>query len=409
MNISDLRIAFDLGTTTLGARLLDGAGRICAETRAPNPQVAQGRDVIRRLAAARGGAALPLQQTLVAAINGLTTLLCRQAGCSPGAIAAAAAAANPAVSLLLQRLPVDAVLFPPYRPPQRSGVQLDAAALGLALPVPLYLFPLVSGYVGGDLVAFLYGQDAAPGRLLLDIGTNGEIAWFDGNNCWVTSVAAGPAFEGGEISCGIDYGPGAVTAVRVQGERLELTVAGGAPPRGLCGSGLVSAIAAARGAGLIDQAGTLVDPLTVGSNLARYLVEGPEGRRLHLYRDARCELFLTQQDIRSFQLAKGALHAGVAALLQRAGAAGDQVREVVVTGAFGLSLAPEDLKKVALLPPDVVDKVRFVPAGALAGVGRMLLATDGVDRVEALAANLTPNPLSGTPAFQQGFLKALDF
>ena len=322
---------------------------------------------------------------------------------------AAAAAANPAVSLLLQRLPVDAVLFPPYRPSQRSGVQLDAASLGLTLPVPLYLFPLVSGYVGGDLVAFLYGQDAVPGRLSLDIGTNGEIAWFDGGNCWVTSVAAGPAFKGGEISCGIDFGPGAVTAVRVQGETLKLNVAGGAPPRGLCGSGLVSAIAAARGAGLIDPSGTLVDPLTVGTNLARYLVAGPEGRRLRLYRDAGGELFLSQQDIRSFQLAKGALHAGVAVLLQRAAAGGDQVREVVVTGAFGLSLAPEDLKKVALLPPNMVDKVRFVPAGALAGVGRMLLETDGVDRVEALAAKLTPYPLSGTPAFQHAFLKALDF
>jgi len=409
MTAPALRLAFDLGTTTLAARLLDPGGRVYAELRTPNPQVAQGRDVIRRLEAARAGAALPLQQTLVAAMNGLVTALCRQAGCSPDAITAAAAAANPAVSLLLQRLPVDAVLFPPYRPPRRNGVQLDAASLGLALPVPLYLFPLVSGYVGGDLVAFLYGQDPVPGRLYLDIGTNGEIAWFDGDNCRVTSVAAGPAFEGCEIRCGIDFGPGAVTAVRVQGESLELSVAGGGPPRGLCGSGLVSAIAAARGAGLIDASGTLVDPLTVGTNLARYLVEGPEGRHLRLYRDAGCELLLTQQDVRSFQLAKGALHAGVAALLQRSGAGGEQVREVVVTGAFGLSLAPEDLKKVALLPPDVVDKVRFVPAGALAGVGRMLLATDGLDRVEELAAKLTPYPLSGTPAFQHAFLKALDF
>jgi len=203
--------------------------------------------------------------------------------------------------------------------------------------------------------------------------------------------------------------PGAITAVRVAGERLELAVHGGGPPRGLCGSGLVAAIATARAAGLLDAAGTLVEPLTVPNNLVRYLIETEGGRALRLYRDARVDLLLTQQDIRNFQLAKGALKAGVEALLSRAGASPGQVREVVVTGAFGLSLPPADLKRVAMLPAAMVDRVRFIPDGALAGVGRMLLEREGRARVEALAAGLAPYPLSGTPAFQQAFLNALDF
>jgi uncharacterized 2Fe-2S/4Fe-4S cluster protein (DUF4445 family) len=409
MSAAHLRIAFDLGTTTLGARLLDAAGKVLAEARALNPQAAYGRDVIRRLEAARSGAAEALQQLLVSAMNDLVSQLLAQADCQAAAVTGAAAAANPAVSLLLQRLPVDAVLFPPYRPQQRDGILLDAAELGLALPVPLYLFPLVSGYVGGDLVAFLYGQPQAPRSFFLDIGTNGEMAWYDGDRWWTTSVAAGPAFEGGEISSGMGVEPGAVTAVRVAGDRLELTVQGGGTPRGLCGSGLVAAIAAAREADLLDAAGTLVEPLTVPSNLARYLVETADGRALRLYRDARVELLLTQQDIRNFQLAKGALMAGAEALLLRAGTSPEQVREVVVTGAFGLSLSAANLKRVAMLPPAMVDRVRFVPGGALAGVGRMLLEKAGRARVEALAASLTPYPLSGTPAFQSAFLRALDF
>lgn len=409
MSASRLYIAFDLGTTTLGARLLDPTGQVRAEARALNPQAEFGRDVIRRLEAARDGNADSLQAVLVAAMNDLVAELCRQAGCGPNDLAAAAAAANPAVSLLLQRLPVEAVLFPPYRPPQRAGTFLDAELPGLELPVPLYLFPLVSGYVGGDLVALLYGQEPAAGDFFLDIGTNGEMAWFDGTRWWTTSVAAGPAFEGGEIACGMPLGRGAVTAVRVVGERLALEVFGGGPPRGLCGSGLASAVASALENGLVDGAGTIVPALEVATNLARVITETDQGRALRLYRDARTDLLLTQQDIRSFQLAKGAVRAGAECLLQRAGADPAAVGEVVVTGAFGLSLSPAVLKRVALLPANMVDRVRFVPGGALAGVGRMLIRPGGRAAVEALAGRLSPYPLSGTPVFEKAFLHALDF
>jgi uncharacterized 2Fe-2S/4Fe-4S cluster protein (DUF4445 family) len=403
-------LAFDLGTTTLAARLLDAAGRTLAEGQTANPQARFGRDVIRRLEAARAGAGPELQALLAAAMNDLAASLCRQAGISPAAIVVAAAAGNPAISLLLRGLPGDSVLFPPFRPVQGQGVLLDPAELGLKLAVPLYLFPLVSGYVGGDLVAFLFGQDdPSPGTFFLDIGTNGEMAYFDGTSWWTTSVAAGPAFEGGEIACGMVLAPGAVSDVALAEDRLELTVVDGGPPRGLCGSGLGAAIAAARDGGLIDAAGTIVAPLAVATNLARAIVETPGGRALRLYRDAQIDLLLTQGDIRSFQLAKGAVKAGAECLLQRAGATPEGVATVVVTGAFGLSLPPAVLKRVAMLPANMVDKVRFVPGGALTGVSRLLVREDGRMRVEALAARLKPYPLSGTPAFEKAFLGALDF
>ncbi|ALC17692.1 hypothetical protein DSOUD_2964 [Desulfuromonas soudanensis] len=403
-------LAVDLGTTTLAGRLLGADGAVLAEARHLNPQALFGADIIRRLEAARGGEGGRLQGLLVEGIASLVAELLTQASLPRRAIAAAAAAGNPGISYLLRNLPVDAILFPPHRPAEHQGVDLAPETLGLDLPVPLYLFPLVSGYVGGDLVAFVYSRPSVEaGTFFLDIGTNGEMALFDGTRWWVTSVAAGPAFEGGGISCGIPLAPGAVTDVAVEDDKLKLTVQGGASPRGLCGSGLAAAVAAALDGGLIDSRGTIASAGEIATNLARHIVESPAGRGLRLHRDAAGELLLTQEDIRNFQLAKGAILAGVECLLQRAGLRAEEVRLSLVTGAFGFSLAPAVLKRVAILPKNMVDKVVFVPGGALLGVGRFLLDPEGRTTLAELAARLKPYPLSGTPAFEQAFLRAIDF
>jgi len=260
----------------------------------------------------------------------------------------------------------------------------------LDLPVPLYLFPLISGYVGGDLVAFLFSQQPhEPGTFWLDVGTNGEMAVFNGQEWWTTSVAAGPAFEGGQILCGMAVQPGAVERVRLRGDSLQLEVIGGMLPQGLCGSGLTEAIAAGLEGGLIDSRGKIVDPMEVTTNLSQIL--------------------LTQQDVRNFQLAKGAVKAGAECLLEKAGLKTVQIQMAVVTGAFGFSLAPAGLQRVAMLPENMVNKVRFVPGGALEGVCRFLCDPKGFVRVQALADTLRSYPLSGTPAFEKAFLRALDF
>lgn len=405
-----LLLALDLGTTTLAGRLLDAAGRTLAEAKTPNPQRVLGSDVIRRLEAALAGSGAQLQTLLAAGINDLCAELLRRAGAERSAITAAAAAANPAICHLLRQLPVERILFPPHRPKEMAAVELDPNSLGLDLPVPLYLFPLVSGYVGGDLVAFLYGQgEVAAGTFCLDVGTNGEMGIYTGQGWWVTSVAAGPAFEAGEVSCGMALQPGAIEQVHLAGDRLQLQVHGGGPPRGLCGSGLASAVAAALEGGLIDCHGTVVDPLAVASNLAGCIVETERGRSLRLYRDAKVDLQLTQEDIRQFQLAKGAVKAGVEALLQRAGLTVEQVDRVLLTGAFGFSLPDRVVKKVVMLPEAMVNKVEFIASGALQGVSRLLTAADGPAEVAALAATLRPLPLSGTPTFEAAFLQSLDF
>ncbi|WP_225071961.1 ASKHA domain-containing protein [Desulfuromonas sp. CSMB_57] len=410
MGTDGLRLALDLGTTSLAGRLLDGRGRVHAEAQVNNPQGVYGSDIIQRLERAREGEGPNLQRLLLDGLKTLLAALLRQADCNAAAIVAAAAAGNPGICHLLRGLPVEPLLFPPHRPRERGAVLLAAAELDVGLVVPVYLFPLVSGYVGGDLVAFLYAQQpAAPGSLFLDIGTNGEMALYAEGRWWATSVAAGPAFEGGGLACGMPAGPGAIVDAQLAGDDLRFTVLGGGPPRGLCGSGLAAVVAAALEGGLLDRHGTLVEPLAVPGNLSRHIVEVGGGRVLRLYRDATVDLLLTQEDIRRFQLAKAAVRAGAVCLLARAGVSAERIEQVIVTGAFGFSLPAAVLKRVAMLPEIMVDRVRFAEAGVLAGCGRRLLDKDAGAQVAALAQRLQAYPLSGTPAFERAFLNAMEF
>jgi len=340
--------------------------------------------------------------------------LLEQAGCRAGQVGAAAAAANPAISHFLAGQRIEAILSPPHRPVYFAGEMLDSAALGLDLSVPLYLLPLVSGYVGGDLLALLLGSPPAAGpTLYIDLGTNAELALWDGASWLVTSVAAGPAFEAGNLACGMRYAPGAVSDVTLVREGFALTVAGGSVPKGICGSGLFALIAAALQAGLLTADGRIKAAHEIDSNLSRYLLadglSGDAGNALQLYRDARTCLRISQADLRAFQLAKGAVLAGVSCLLQRSGLLAGQLESVRIAGALGGALPIAALKGVAMLPEIVLDRWRFLPAGVLDGLSLQLQHQGAVDPAAELAARLKIYPLSGTPAFEKAFFASLDF
>ena len=469
-------LALDLGTTTLVGRMLGDDGVLLAEARTANPQRALGADILTRLQHAHEGGGEELQRLLVAGLRTLIAELLAQAGRPAGRVSAAAAAGNPGISHLLCRLPVAGLIFPPHRSPLKELTMLTPADLDLDLTVSLQLFPTVTGFVGGDLLADLYAvthanvlnlgspprlcasserrerashgsqltadgsritahgspitahkdltpypstitphvatrfQSPALGPLLLlDLGTNAELALWNGRRWLVTSAAAGPAFEAGNITCGMPLAPGAVTDVQLSGDRLALCVAGGGQPLGLCGSGLLALVAAARQGGLIDRGGRIVAPEEVGTNLARYLVAAGEGWELCFHRDARGELRLAQDDVRQLQLAKGAVRAGIEVLLDRAGLMPADLVAVCVTGAFGTALPVAAVKGIAMLPESVLDKLFFVANGVLDGLCAYLADPQGAAHLAALQATIQPFPLSGTPAFEQRFLAALEF
>ena len=160
---------------------------------------------------------------------------------------------------------------------------------------------------------------------------------------------------------------------------------------------------------MIDASGRIVSPDECASNLARYLVVRDDGWAIRYYRDAQSELVLTQSDLRNFQLAKGAIRAGLEVLLERVGMTAEEVSQALITGALGASLSLSVLKRVALLPEPMLDKTRFVKNGVLSGLGAYLSHADRHDRLSALLASLQPFPLSGSPAFEKRFLAALNF
>jgi uncharacterized 2Fe-2S/4Fe-4S cluster protein (DUF4445 family) len=408
-----LKLAFDVGTTTLAASLFDaGSGERVAFSAAPNPQRRYGADVTARLGEACRSAERREALTLLLR-EGLFLLaadLCRDAGIPLSSVSGAAFAGNPAMEHFLLGLPVESIAFPPYRPLFTAGRTVTAAELGWDGGPDSYLFPLPGGYVGGDLVAFLAtaGKGEEP-ALFIDIGTNSEIALSAGGRLYATSAAAGPAFEGGNIACGMAAQPGAISRISLEGERVDLETVGGAPPAGICGSAVIQAVAELIRIGIVDATGRLLSSSEVSSNLAIRLRDGVAGRRFVLHRDASREVSIGQDDIRQLQLAKGAVRAGIEVLFRRCGISGDDLVRVVLTGSFGAGTSPEALKTLGVFTRKMVDICGFVREGALAGAELALASPEGVRAVEETAASVQVIPLSGTPAFEKIFLEQMNF
>ncbi|HLO27403.1 MAG TPA: ASKHA domain-containing protein [Geobacteraceae bacterium] len=413
-----LAIAFDVGTTTIAASLLDpGKGERLAAAGSLNPQREFGADVVSRLDAACDSPEKlkRLARLINKELERLATELLAAAGASIRDVAVIAIAGNPAMEHLVLELPVRSLAFPPYRPLFTAGKMVSTATLGWHKDIDLLLFPLPGGFVGGDLVAFLYGVGAGPrssgigARLYLDLGTNGEMALTTGTGIFATSAAAGPAFEGGNLEYGMAALPGAISGVTFSADSVKIAAIPGASPAGVCGSGVIDAVAGLLRTGVVDATGRLRSPDEIPSNLANRLAERNGEAAFVLYRDARGEICLTQQDIRQVQLAKAAIRAGMEVLFERAGIRSEDLEGVVLTGSFGSRLSPGELKNVGIFPEKMVEICSFVRDGALAGVEKALRTPRGFEAVDRLASSLRVIPLSGTPAFEKHFLEYMNF
>lgn len=408
-----LAAAFDLGTTTIAASLVDPAtGERLAACGALNPQRPWGADVLARLTAGGDPETLrAMQAALAVEMERMAEELLARTGAVPADLAQVAIAGNPSMETIALALPVESLAHPPFRPLFNTGKTVSTRDLDWRGDYPCYLLPLPGGFVGGDLLAFLYGIEAAPeaGTLFLDVGTNAEIALYDGKGYLATSAAAGPAFEGGNLKCGMAALPGAVSGVQIKGDRLVLSTISGAAPRGICGTGVLDTVAALLEEGIIDATGRLLPAAEIDSNLANRVQEVKGMAAFVLHRDAKNLVYLDQEDIRALQLAKGAMRGGMEILLGKAGLAMDDVSKVVLTGSFGAVLSPDVLKKVGIFNEKMVRITGFIREGALAGVERVLLAADGRQRMEELAQQVRVIPLSGTPLFEKHFLAHIDF
>ena len=408
--LSGLAAAVDLGTTTLAVRIIDRAsGEVLSAAGDWSAQSPFGADVISRIkAASRPGG---LERLCGLARNQAAALIeaaCRDAGVEPGGIEEILCVGNTTMEHLFAGLSPEGIGRAPYTP---ASCFTDGGAVRLeAFPdAKLRLAPCVSGYIGGDAVAAIYAAGLAekPGaRLLMDIGTNGELVLARDGRLTACSVACGPAFEGAEIGCGMRAVPGAVSAVRFSAGEFWYSVIGGGSPRGICGTGIVDALAALLESGVMDGTGRLLEPDELPEALRDNVSVNKKGRVSFVFAPG---LRLRAAELRKLQLAKAAVRAGAEILMRRAGVRAEDIDEAYLAGGFGTRLDIGSAAKAGLIAPELAGKTRGIGNAALDGAQRALCTPGGFERLAEIQGRCEYVELSGSAEFSEAFVDAMPF
>jgi uncharacterized 2Fe-2S/4Fe-4S cluster protein (DUF4445 family) len=405
-------LAVDLGTTKLAAYLVDlASGRTLAATGRMNPQIARGEDVVSRIAWVEDdrARAAELQASVVAAINEMVADLSAEAGRSREAIVEAVIAGNTAMHHLFAGLPVAQLGQAPYVPVMTAPLEFGAREIGLELApgAHVYMPPNIAGYVGGDHVAMLLSSrvsETGGTSVAVDIGTNTEMTVTAGGRMWTCSCASGPAFEGAHISNGMRAAPGAIERVVIVGGDVRVHTIGNQPAIGICGSGILDAVAEMRKAAILDRYGSFV----ARHALVRRAEGGPEfvvapAPATALGRD----IVVTRPDVNEIQLAKAAIRAGLDILLRAAALEPDGVDRVVIAGAFGTYIDIGSAVEVGMLPAFPRARIEQVGNAAGAGARQMVMSGTRRRRAESLARDIQYVELTTHAEFSDAFARAI--
>ena len=418
-------IAFDLGTTTVVATLLDlSTGTPVAVESTLNKQQPFGADVITRISATMmdPGALDKLQQLAQETLAELAQAVCAQGGVQPDEVYEVAVAGNATMTHLVLGIDPEPLGMAPFIMSTRLFPEVLAADLGLAGVVHprsrAVVFPAFGAYVGGDITAGLLasGMDRdARVRLFVDIGTNCEIVL--GNRDWLlaTAAPAGPAFEGAAIKCGMRAADGAIEVVTMTPAELSLKVIGDAEPQGLCGSGLVDAVTGLVRLGLLDSSGRFISEeqaaATAPALAGRLTKIGQERVFVLHWRGSAAEdsIYLSQRDVRELQFAKAAIATGWQILLEEAGLTAADVKQVLLAGSFGSYLSAASAIRIGLVPKIPVPRV--VSAGNVAGEGAKMALLSLRERAGGLALleEVRYVELSDRADFNDRFVEQLPF
>jgi uncharacterized 2Fe-2S/4Fe-4S cluster protein (DUF4445 family) len=419
-------LAFDLGTTTVVATLLDTAtGSPAAVASMLNKQQPFGADVITRISATMldPRALARLTELAHATLDQLTGEVCAEAGVPRHEIYEIALAGNATMTALALGIDPEPLGVAPFIMSTATFPTLLASDLGVDVHprARAVVMPALGAYVGGDIVAGMLasGMDRDKRvRLFIDVGTNCEIVLSDGDRIVSTAAPAGPAFEGGAIKCGMRAAAGAIEVVRVHDDSVEVQVIDDLDPRGLCGSGLVDAVAELVGRGLIDASGRYVSD-EIASQLAPGLADRlgvVNGERSFALAfdpadpgDIGSSVFLGQRDIRELQFAKAAIATGWRLLLGELGLEPGDIQQVLLAGSFGSYLSPASAVRIGLVPRLPV--LRIVSAGNVAGEGAKMVLLSMQERAgaQALLEEVTYVELSDRSDFNDAFIEHLAF
>ncbi len=377
--------AADIGTTTVVLGLYDlHTGACLAESGMLNPQSAVAADVMGRIGAAMAGESARLLDQVTGAAGVLLSRACAEAGISSEQVESMVITGNTTMLYLVTGRDPAAL----SRAPFEADCLFDCTAEFCGRQA--YLPPCMHAFVGADITCAVLASGMC-GReetaLLCDVGTNGELALWQDGKLLVTSTAAGPAFEGAGISCGCGSVAGAVDRVWVENGRLGAHTIGGAPASGVCGSGLIDAVAAALILGEVDETGAMEEDALV-------LAEGVR---------------LLPGDIRAVQLAKAAIAAGVETLLETAGIQARAVDTFYIAGGFGSHLDVRSAAAIGLFPAVLTRKARVIGNAALTGAAQMLLDRRLQEQARRIAASAVHVNLGGNPRFNQHYMDRMMF
>jgi len=386
-------VSVDIGTTTLAAKLLDRNGRVLSECGAANPQSIYGADVISRIESSMAGKGDSLAEVLTLKLDEMIQKMATEVQVDTKEIDGIVMTGNTTMLYLLTRTSPESLSHAPFQMTRGFGESIPASVLGLFSVGPeieVYLPPCISAFVGADTVCALLASDLCASEkpvMLADIGTNGEMALWNQSLLTVCSTAAGPALEGVGISMGMPGSKGAIDQVYLKDGAYVAHVIGDVSPVGICGSGLVDAVATLLENETIDETGFLEeDEVTISSPVV-----------------------LTQKDIRMVQLAKSAICAGMKTLIHEAGLQEKQIERLDIAGGFGNYLNKKSATQIGLWPSEFLTIANSIGNGALSGATLLLTNQDFRKKAEELAQSAITIDLSASPYFSDEYLMGMTF
>lgn len=414
--------ACDIGTTTVVCYLIDKeTGQIISTRSGANPQRSFGADVLSRIdAAARAddndkanGGMQMMQSQIVSLLNGFISDMLTE--CGRTEVCLFSVAGNTVMCHLLMGISPEKLGRAPFMPDEYFGREFNPLDIGLENCQTMIIFPAVSGFVGGDITAgMMETVNCRKLTLYLDIGTNGEMALGKGDRYVCCATAAGPAFEGAQIEMGMPASRGAVDKVWLEGRRIKYSVIGNDRPVGLCGSGLIDALAVLLKAGIIDENGTILSGQELPILFRSYVFEleaedAAQSSESSLAVHIAPGVYITQEDIRKLQLAKGAIAAGIDILFKEYGCKPCDLDILTFAGGFGNYIDKASAAAIGLFPPELLDRAKEVGNAAGNGAVSAALSQEAWERALDISGKMRYIELASYPHFDEIYVEHMNF
>lgn len=418
----DTLAACDIGTTTVVCYLIDKeTGQIISTRSGANPQRSFGADVLSRIDAAaraddndKANGGLQMMQTqIVSLLNGWISEMLTE--CGRTKVSRFSVAGNTVMCHLLMGISPEKLGKAPFMPDEYFGREFNPLDIGLENCQTMIIFPAVSGFVGGDITAgMMETVNCNELTLYLDIGTNGEMALGKGDRYVCCATAAGPAFEGAQIELGMPASKGAVDKVWLEGRRIKYSVIGNDRPVGLCGSGLIDALAVLLKAGIIDENGTILSGQELPILFRSYVFEveaeeTAQSTESSLAVHIAPGVYITQEDIRKLQLAKGAIAAGIEVLFKEYGCTPCNIDVLTFAGGFGNYIDKASAAAIGLFPQELLDKAKEVGNAAGNGAVSAALSQEAWERALEISGNMRYIELASYPHFNEMYVEHMNF